>query len=124
MYYLTHYIYSTPRLHSLIGPIDTTIPVFTVKNGTPESGIIQIEDKLIHYDGRTHTSLPNCERGFNGTTPASHHEGQFLFYPEECAEEIERVRESPNLWGYYVLDDSPGDVLSALRGLYRTVKRT
>jgi len=123
MLHLTAPVYGGPRLRATLGTDETTIPVFDVNGRTPESGIILIEDELIRYDGRTHTSLLNCRRGFSGTTPASHHEGQFLFYPEISAEKIVEVKDSPNLWGYYVLDDSPGDALSALRGLYSTIKR-
>jgi hypothetical protein len=123
MLHLTSPVYRSPRLGAPLGTDETTIPVSGVRNQTPESGTILIEDELIRYGGRTHTSLLNCQRGFDGTTPAPHHEGQFLFYPEKCAEKVTEVKDSPNLWGYYVLDDSPGDALSALRGLYSTIKR-
>ncbi len=33
-----------------------------------------------------------------------------------------KVRDAPNLGGYYVLDDSPGDAISALRGIYKVVQ--
>ncbi|MCG7754901.1 hypothetical protein, partial [Flavihumibacter cheonanensis] len=64
-----------------------------------------------------------CVRGYKGTTAASHHEGIILFWPEACEAEVRRVKDSPNLWGYYVLDDSPGDALSALRAMYAIVRR-
>ena len=60
----------------------------------------------------TDTELLNCRRGSDGTKPASHREGVILFWPEACAAEVARVKNSPNLYGYYVLDDSPGDAVS------------
>jgi len=124
MYHMTQFIYGQPRLGDAIAPDQTTIPLFTEFSGKiPDSGVVQIEDELIRYPEKTATELRNCERGFEGTTPAAHHGGIILFFPEECAAEVERVKDSPNLWGYYVLDDSPGDAISALRAMYRTIRR-
>jgi hypothetical protein len=39
------------------------------------------------------------------------------------AEEVARLQSSPNLYGYYVLDDTPGNALSALRVIRRAVRR-
>ncbi len=124
MHHMTQHIYGKPRLGDAVTADQTTIPLLTpASKGTPESGVIQIEDELIRYRERTPTELRGCRRGFNGTKPAAHRERIILFFPEECAAEVERVKDSPNLWGYYVLDDSPGDALSALRAMYKVIHR-
>ncbi len=124
MYHFTHHIYGMPRLGDFITPDQTTIPLSKVKSRElPGPGVIQIEDELIRYQKYTPEALLGCERGFDGTQPAAHYEGMFLFMPEECIEDIESVKDSPNLWGYYVLDDSHGDAISALRAMYRIVQR-
>jgi len=124
MYHLTHHIYGMPRLGDFITPDQTTIPLAKVKSkGLPSPGVVQIEDELIRYQQYTPEALLGCERGFDGTRPAAHHEGIFLFLPEECEKDVRSVKDSPNLWGYYVLDDSPGDAISALRAMYGIIKR-
>ena len=42
----------------------------------PTSGIIQIEEELVQYDGKSGDSLENCVRGYAGTTAASHDAGK------------------------------------------------
>lgn len=124
LHHLTQHIYGKPRLIDLVTPDQVTIPLFTEFSGKiVESGVIQLDDELIRYASTDRNQLRDCERGYRGTTPAEHRPGMFLFWPDECAAEVEKVKDSPNLWGYYVLDDGPGDVLSALRGTYRITKR-
>jgi hypothetical protein len=124
MYHLTRQVYWRPRLGQAITPGQTTIPLRRERfKPPPESGLVQIDDELIHYESWNDSALVGCQRGYDGTTASAHRAGVILFWPEECAAEVEHVRESPNLWGYYTLDDSPGDALSALRGMYRTAKR-
>jgi len=122
MYPLTQHIYGKPHLGSAMTAIQDTVPLAPWHRPLPESGVIQIEDERIRYQGYTSTALLNCERGIDGTEPASHHTASILLWPEPLAEEIAEVKDSPNLWGYYVLDDNPGDALSALRAMYRIVK--
>ncbi len=123
MYHLTHHIYGRPRLGDRIDSKQEEIPLLAVESrALPPEGLVQVEDELIYYSKYTPNSLKGCERGYDGTEPQEHREGQFLFLPEECAKEVEAVRDSPNLWGYYVLDDSPGDALSALKALYSTIR--
>ena len=121
LYHLTKFIYGLPRLGARISPDQTEIPLIHLKRDIPDRGLIRIEDELIAYGGVTGGSLLECERGAEGTDPAPHREGIFLFYPREFEAEIESVRGSPNLLGYYVLDDSPGDVISSLRAMYEII---
>ena len=124
MLHLTKFLYHGVKLRDEITPDQTTIPLYYArKPATHESQIIQLDDELIRYESMTDEGLVNCQRGYNGTKAAAHREGVILFWPESCAAEIERFRSSPNLYGYYVLDDSPGNAVSALRALYRTVQR-
>ncbi len=123
MHHLTGHIYGRPRLSAMVDADATTIPLQRRAAGSaPDNGVIQIDDELILYSGRDDTLLTGCERGYSGTTPTAHNEGIILLWPEKCREDVEHVKGGPNLWGYYVLDDSPGDALSALRGMYRIVK--
>jgi len=124
MYHLTQFIYGQPYLTEPITAKQTTIPLSRAEiKSIPDSGVIQIEDELIYYGKKTDKELWNCRRGFQETNLAAHHENIFLFFPDACAAEIKRVQDSPNLYGYYVLDDPPGDVLSGLRAMYKIVKR-
>jgi hypothetical protein len=124
MHHLTGQVYGRPRLRNAITATQTTIQLRKDDRHPPsESGIVQIEEELIQYGSWNDSALVDCERGYDGTVASTHREVIILFWPEECAEEIEHVKDSPNLWGYYTLDDSPGDALSALRGIYSTVQR-
>jgi hypothetical protein len=87
------------------------------------SHVIQLDDEVIIYEEMTETGLVHCRRGCNGTTPAIHQEGVILLWPEVCAAAVEEIKDSPNLFGYYLLDDSPGDAVSALRGLYQIIRK-
>ena len=124
VYHLTRHLYGMPRLGQAITAEQTTVPLSTIEGRALKApGVIQIEDELIRFEQYTPGALLECRRGYQGTTPAAHHEGIILFEPERCADDVAEVKDSPNLWGYYVLDDSPGDALSALRGMYKVIER-
>ncbi len=124
LYHLTQHIYGMPTLGDSIAPDARIIPLSNrPARPLPDSGVVLIEEELVRYEEYTPTALQGCERGCSGTEPASHYEGIFLFMPERCAQDIRAVKDSPNLLGYYVLDDSPGDALSALKGIYSTICR-
>ena len=125
-YHMTHHLYGKPRLREFIDDRQTVIPVRMAGNAkmrhVPDTGTVQIEDELITYRERDDHELRGCVRGANGTKPASHREGIILFWPDECRREVEEVKYLPNLCGYYVLDDSPGDANSALRAMYSVIR--
>lgn len=123
MYHLTHHLYGNPKLADTVSASQTTIPIAGGGHGPRESNVIQIDDERIRYRQTTPTELTGCERGVDGTAPAAHRKGVILFWPEPLANEVAKVMGSPNLWGYYVLDDSPGDAVSALRAMYHVIKR-
>ena len=122
MYSLAGQVHARPRLVWDLRSSDLTIPIVDGTVPTP-SGIVQIDDELIHYNEAAIGSLLGCERGFGGTTPSTHEQATILFWPDLARAEIERVKDSPNLWGYWVLDDSPGFARSVLLALNALVKR-
>ncbi|UCH35868.1 MAG: hypothetical protein JSV65_05810 [Armatimonadota bacterium] len=124
MHHLTQFVYHGVRLRDAITADQTTIPLFFASSVPGrKSRVVQVDDEMIHYQRITEAGLEGCQRGYGDTKPAAHREGIILFWPEACAAEVARVKDSPNLWGYYVLDDSPGDAASALRALYQVVQK-
>jgi hypothetical protein len=115
------HIHGRPRLSRPIGPGETEIPI---SNGKPLPGpaIVQVDDELIAYEDATPEGLLRCSRGCDDTEPSSHELSTILFWPQPLREEIAAIKDSPNLWGYWVLDDTPGYALSAMRALYGTLK--
>ena len=124
LYHLTSPIYHGVRLRDEVSANATNIPL-SFMNGrvNQASHVIQLDDEVIIYEEMMETGLVNCRRGCNGTTPAIHQEGVILLWPEVCAAAVEEIKNSPNLYGYYLLDDSPGDAVSALRGLYQIIRK-
>jgi hypothetical protein len=122
MYGIAGHVHGRPSLSDDVSAAQTEIGI-RAGAPLPPPGPVVIDDELIHYREATASALVACERGAQGTTPAAHRAGTILLWPQPLAEEMARVRASPNLFGYYVIDDSPGPALSALRGLYQTVKR-
>jgi prepilin-type N-terminal cleavage/methylation domain-containing protein len=59
---------------NLSGDITSGDTVISVDDASAfdTSGIIQIDDELIQYAGKTGSSFNGCERGFNSTTAADH----------------------------------------------------
>jgi len=124
MPHLTPFLYHGVRLREPITADQTTIPLYFAQGRVEQnSKTIQIDDEIIRYEQMTDTELVNCERGCDGTKPAPHREGVILFWPKPCKTEVERIKNSPNLFGYYVLDDSPGDAVSALRAMYKVIRQ-
>ena len=121
MYGLAGQIHGRPRLTRAITATEIDIPI---ADGRPPEGsnLIQIDDELIRYSEATGTELLGCKRGAEGTVAAEHESAIILFWPELAAEQVRKVKDSPNLWGYWVLDDSPGYTLSANKALYRVVQ--
>ena len=124
MYHLTGHLYGKPNLLGSIDGAQTTIPLERVRTVVNGFRVIELDGELIRYREMTETALLGCERGVDGTTPAAHRKGAILFWPEPLAAELAEVGDSPNIWGWYVLDDSPGDAMSALRGIYRVIKES
>ena len=119
--YLTRHTIGRPWLRQNIGAVETEIPIITRR--LPRGpAVVQIDDELIRYEDATSSALLGCERGVGGTQASKHEAPAFLFWPQEAAAEVAAVKDSPNLWGYWVLGDSRGYLRSSLRALYRIVK--
>ena len=122
MYGLAGHVYGRPPLAASIGPDETTI-LLLGEGALPGPAVTEIDGEQIHYERVEGATLVRCTRGYGGTRPVPHRAATFLFWPAPAEAEVARVKDSPNLFGYYVIDDSPGNALSALHGLYRVVKR-
>jgi len=123
MPHVTSFLYHGVKLCEPVSAARKDIPLYFERGPVQqESHIIQIDDELIRYEEMTEDGLVNCERGFGGTVPAEHREGTILFWPEPFKAEIKLIKDSPNLFGYYVLDDSPGDAVSALRAMHKAIR--
>ena len=122
MYSLAGHVHGSP---SLFDDITAGQNEIRIHYGKPYPGpaLVQIDDEMIRYQSANDTTLLGCERGAHGTAAAPHHAGLILVWPEKVEESVRQVMDSPNLFGYYVIDDSPGAAISALRGVYRVVKR-
>lgn len=66
--------------------------------------------------------LVGCERGWAGTAATAHPKGEHLLHDDLARREVLRIKDSPNLWGYWVIDDKRGNQRGALRALYRIIK--
>jgi len=121
MYSINGHIHGKPQLARAIDARETTIPI-TRGQAPAGPGLVAVDDELIRYREATETALVGCERGADGTEPAPHEAWIILFWPEVLASELASVVGSRNLWGYWALDDTPGNARSAMRALYRTVR--
>ena len=122
MYPIAGHIHGRPRLVRGIGVDETEIPIAD-GNPVPGPAALLADEEVIGYEEATRDSLLGCRRGLDGTKATEHELSTILFWPEPLAHDIAQVKDSPNLWGYWALDDSPGYALSAMRGLYRTVRK-
>ncbi len=121
IYSLAGHVHGRPRLSDAITATQTEIPI-AAGNPLPGPGLVQIEEELIRYREASPAALTGCARGAEGTEPGTHRGGIILSWPEPIAESVAEVKDSPNLFGYYVLDDTPGNALSALKVLYKIAK--
>ena len=104
LYHLTKPIYHGVRLRDEVSANATNISLSFMKGHVKQaSHVIQLDDEVIIYEELMETGLVNCRRGCNGTTPAIHQEGVILLWPEVCAAAVEEIKDSPNLYGYYLL---------------------
>ncbi len=120
-YTITGPAHSSPRLSVDISADATTISYESRGRLDPGPGIVVIDDEKVRYSESSETELIGCERGAEGTRASAHRNGITMFWPEPLAADVARVKDSPNLWGYWALDDTPGDVRSLMRALTQVV---
>jgi hypothetical protein len=122
MFHLTQHLYGKPILADTIDAAQTTIPLASAKAVDNEHRLIILDNERIRYREMTKAAFLGCVRGADGTRAASHRKGMIVFWPEPLETELASLIGSPTIWGWYVLDDSPGDAVSALRAMYRILK--
>lgn len=115
------------RLARELGPQDTTIPVTgeerTSIEAFPPSGALTIEGERISYAGRAGDAFTGCVRGIEGTQPAPHSAGLLLCNSEGLRQEILAVKDSPNLWGFWLVDDARPYEGDSLREMSRVIRQ-
>lgn len=109
------------RLTADMTPVQMTVPMTGVAS-LPDRGVLWLDGEAIRYEGKGEGELTVAERGAQGTEPAAHAAGTFLFEESTLREHLDRVKGSPNLWGFWVLDDKQGNQQTALRNLYRLIR--
>ncbi|MFW6156145.1 MAG: hypothetical protein ACOC7J_02405, partial [Armatimonadota bacterium] len=109
------------RLLADVGPDDGIVQMSGV-GGLPESGTLVLDDELIEYDGKQGQAVIVSQRGVRGTEPAAHASGTFLFEETTLIDHLNGVKQSPTLWGFWVLDDKKGNQATALRNFTRIVR--
>lgn len=116
------------RLAQALTPADTTVPVRGEDPGSamvfPETGYLMIEGERIGYTGRTAEAFTGCTRGAGGTKAAAHDAGLLLCNSEALRQEIIAVKDSPNLWGYWLVDDNRPQEIDSLREMSRIIRLT
>ena len=121
MYSATGPAHGSPRLARDIDARQTTIPFEFGAKPDKGPGLVIIENEHVRYRSATDVDLVGCERGADGTEARPHKSQIIMFWPEPFAEYIRGVKDSPNLWGYWALDDPPGFALHAMQGATRVV---
>ena len=66
--------------------------------------------------------LVDAIRGWDDTQPTPHPEGRFVVMEDRLRTWMARRKDSPNLWGVWIMDDFEGDQKDAMRNAYRILK--
>jgi hypothetical protein len=90
----------------------------------PASGTLIIEGEHITYSGRTAAAFTGCRRGADGTRPARHSRGLLLCNSEGLKQDILAVKDSPNLWGFWLVDDARPFEGDSLKEMARVIRAT
>lgn len=78
------YNYEGLEVTKPVGKIDNLIRVNRTKN-LPSSGIIQINNELLSYNGKNDKYLTEVSRGIYETLPSTHEVGSAITFPEKIA---------------------------------------
>jgi hypothetical protein len=116
------------RLARDLSPTDTTVFLKSDKpeaiKAFPEKGYVVIEGERIEYSGRTDDSFIGCTRGAGGAVAARHGAGLLLCDSEGLRKDILAVKDSPSLWGYWLVDDNRPQEIDSLREMSRIIRAT
>ena len=101
--------FTNVRLAGEVAPGDATIAVIAESpadiDAFPPSGMLAIEGERIAYAVHTRDAFTGCVRGAGRTKPGHHPAGLLLCNSEALKQDILKVKDSPNLWGYWLVDD-------------------
>lgn len=107
---------------------DTTIPVTAPQPQSvmafPDPGYLVIEGERIEYAARTAEGFSGCRRGTEGTPAARHPRGLLLCDSEGLRRDLLAVKDSPSLWGYWLVDDNRPQEIDSLREMSRIIHLT
>ena len=87
-------------------------------------GTFWIGAEAIRFESCKEGRLEGCQRGWNGTTASPHPKRLHVVHEEPLKKAVLKIKDSPNLWGYWTMDDKRGNQRDALRHVYRIVKET
>ena len=87
-------------------------------------GTFWIGDEAVRFETCQKGKLQGCQRGWAETTPASHPKRLHVVHEEPLKNAIVKIKDSANLWGYWIMDDKKGNQRDALRNVYRIIKKT
>ncbi|MBM4050869.1 MAG: hypothetical protein FJ279_37715, partial [Planctomycetes bacterium] len=125
--YLLSNRFTRVRLAKDIAADDTTIPVTGMERTSMDafapSGVLNIGDERLIYSGRTLEAFTGCQRGVEGTKPARHGAGLWLCNAEKLKDDILGVKDSPNLWGFWLVDDARPNEGDSLRQMSRVIRQ-
>lgn len=119
--------YTRVRLATDLKSKDTTIRVVTEEpvylKAFPSAGTLTIEGERITYSGRTTDAFTGCQRGRENTKAARHRAGLLLCNSEALRQEILAVKDSPSLWGYWLVDDARPNEGDSLQEMARVIRQ-
>jgi hypothetical protein len=119
--------FTNVRLAREVAPGDTTIAVIPERpadiDAFPPSGTLAIEGERITYAGHTRDAFTSCRRGIEGTKAVRHGAELILCNSETLKQDILAEKDSPNLWGYWMVDDARLFEEDCLKEMARVIRR-
>ena len=88
-----------------------------------DPGVFWIGDEAVRYEKCVKGRLIGCKRGWQNTKPAPHPRGEYVIREAILRKALLAVKDSPNLWGFWIMDDRKGNQRNALRNMYRLIKK-
>ena len=120
--------FTNVRLAGEVAPGDATIAVIAESpadiDAFPPSGMLAIEGERIAYAAHTRDAFTGCVRGAGRTKPGHHPAGLLLCNSEALKQDILKVKDSPNLWGYWLVDDCRPFEGDCLKEMVRVMRAT
>lgn len=93
------------------------------RGGREGPGTFWLGDEAVRFETCAAGRLEGCTRGWAGTEAGAHARGLYVVHEEPLRDEVLKIKDSPNLWGYWTMDDKKGNQRDALRNVYRVIKQ-